>query len=209
MAKHRKKIKWNIPMCLAGVLFCLTLLSIRLTSGLYARYTASGKTDDAARVITFGDLEVTETGDFEENGTMLIIPGVDLTKKAVVNFAGSEAAVYVFVEADVSADWKTVDGKTFSVSNGSKELMRWMIGEEWRFLEEEQGAYIYYRVLEPNTPLDTDIIADGTVYVSDQLTKSELEGMDDVSIQFRAAAVQLGGFDGPTAAWASLAAKEG
>ena len=39
---------------------------------------ASGS--DSARVITFGDLTLTETGDFYEEGKLMIIPGVDLKK---------------------------------------------------------------------------------------------------------------------------------
>lgn len=53
--KHKMRV--NIPMCLAGVLFCLTLISIHLTSGLYAKYTTKDASEDAARVAEF---DVTE-----------------------------------------------------------------------------------------------------------------------------------------------------
>ena len=53
MAKHNKSTRINIPMCAACVLLCLTLLSIHLTSGLYAKYTATATGSDSARVAKF------------------------------------------------------------------------------------------------------------------------------------------------------------
>lgn len=50
MRGRHDKIKLNILMCLACVLFCLTLISVHLCSGLYARYTAYGTGSDSARV---------------------------------------------------------------------------------------------------------------------------------------------------------------
>lgn len=47
------KPKLNIPMCAALVLLLLTIISIHLTSGLYARYTATGTASDSARVAKF------------------------------------------------------------------------------------------------------------------------------------------------------------
>lgn len=53
--KHPRRV--NIPMCLAGILFCLTMISIHFTSGLYAKYTTKYGSEDSARVAKF---EVTE-----------------------------------------------------------------------------------------------------------------------------------------------------
>lgn len=47
------KTKKNIPLRLAAVLLCLTMVSAYLVSGLLARYTAQGNGDDAARVAGF------------------------------------------------------------------------------------------------------------------------------------------------------------
>ena len=52
------KAKLNIPMCAAVVLLFLTLLSIHLTSGLFARYTTTVTASDSARVAKF-DVDVT------------------------------------------------------------------------------------------------------------------------------------------------------
>ena len=45
--------KFNIPMCAAFILFILTLISMHLTSGLFARYTATATGTDSARVAKF------------------------------------------------------------------------------------------------------------------------------------------------------------
>ena len=95
MNKHRV----NIPMCLAGILLCLTLFSFRLMGGLDAKYSTSDSGSDSARVITFGDVTITEDGDFTASDTSApILPGVDLTKNITVSFEGSDAATFVFVE---------------------------------------------------------------------------------------------------------------
>ena len=226
MANDRKAAKVNIPICMAGVLFCLTLISIYLTSGLYAKYTTVADSTDSARVITFGDISLTESGDFEDDGTLMIIPGVDLTKKAVVDFAGSEAATYVFIEVILSSEWQPMDSadpKTFFVGSVGRELMQWTIEDNWQYLltesleTDKSTRYIYYCQLEPNTQLQAaDIIADidkedsdkeYNIHVSDQITKSEISAMAGTSIKFRATAVQSNGFENPTAAWESIAAK--
>lgn len=48
-----KKAKLNIPICAALVLLFLTMVSIHMTSGLYARYTATSTASDSARVAKF------------------------------------------------------------------------------------------------------------------------------------------------------------
>ena len=209
MVTHHKT-KMNIPMCLAAILLCLTLISIPLTSGLYAKYISSASGNDSARVIKFGELTLTEEGDFYEGNKLMIIPGVDLTKKATVSFSGSESATYVFVEITPSK-WSTTDNKTFSLMSNGKTAMQWNVAEGWLFLKSDNGTYIYYRELTPNTELiATDIIAEnGKIAVSNQITKSEIQVMTGISIKLRATVVQSGGFENPEAAWNSVAAKEG
>ena len=208
MVRHHKT-KMNIPMCLAAILLCLTLISIHLTGGLYAKYTTSASGNDSARVIAFGDLSLTESGDFYDGNKLMIIPGVDLTKKATLSFLGSESATYVFIEITPSK-WSTTDNKTFSLLSNGKTAMQWNIAEGWLFLKSDNGTYIYYRELTPNTELiATDIIAEnGKITVSNQITKSEIQVMTGISIKLRATVVQSGGFENPEAAWDSIAAKE-
>lgn len=210
LAKHTKTAKVNIPMCIASFLFCLTLISIHLTSGLYAKYISSASGNDSARVITFGDITLTETGDFED-GNAYIIPGVDLTKKAVVDFAGSEAATYVFIEV-TAAEWQPSDDNyLFAIYSEGKALIDWSVADTWTYLTKTDDTYVYYRALAPNTEIDSaDIIAnDGNITVSEYITRSEILALKDLSLKLRATAVQSGGFENPTTAWNSLAAKKG
>ncbi len=205
-----QQTKINIPICLACILLCLTLFSLHFTSGLYAKYTAKGSGGDGARVIKFGNLTLTETGDFYSNNKLMIIPGVELTKKATVSFSGSESATYVFLEITPSK-WSTNDNNSFSLLLNGKTAMQWSVADGWTFLKLMNGTYIYYRELTPNSELDAaDIIAEnGKITVSDQITKSEIKSMSDISIKLRATVVQSGGFENPEAAWSSVAAKEG
>ena len=209
MVRHHKT-KMNIPMCLAAILLCLTLISIHLTSGLYAKYISSASGNDSARVIKFGELTLTEEGDFYEGNKLMIIPGVALTKKATVSFSGSESATYVFVEI-MPTGWSATDDVTFALLSNGKTAMQWSIADGWVFLKSDNGTYIYYRELTPNTELiATDIIAEnGKIAVSNQITKSEIQVMTGISIKLRATVVQSGGFENPEAAWNSVAAKEG
>ena len=208
LAKHTKTAKVNIPMCIATFLFCLTLISIHLTSGLYAKYISSASGNDSARVIKFGELTITETGDFYEDNKLMIIPGVDLTKKATVSFSGSESVTYVFVEI-MPTGWSATDDVTFALLSNGKTAMQWSIADGWVFLKSDNGTYIYYRELAPNLELvKADIIAgNGKITVSDQITKSEIKAMTDISIKLRATVVQSGGFENPEAAWDSVALK--
>ena len=208
MAKYTNKPKMNIPMCLAGVLFCLTMVSVYMVSGLYARYSTSGTGSDSARVIKFGDISISETGDFQE-GTknMVVIPGVDLAKKAVVNFEGSEAATYVFVEVDLAGLWEYDEtGKTFHIDVVDDTMVDWSVAGGWQYLEDTD--YVFYQELGPNTPLSADIIKESKIRVSDSITKTTIGTLQDASITFRASVVQSNGFENVQAAWASLQSKK-
>lgn len=209
MAKIATQRKLNIPIVAAVVLLCLIVVTVYLANGLYARYSSSGSGNDSARVITFGELTLTETGDFAD-GEAYIIPGVNLTKKAVVAFEGSESATYVFAEVELQGGWTTTDANnsTFAMKSGDEVLMQWSIASGWEFLD--GTTYVYYRELAPNIALDdVDIIKDGEITVSEDISRSELQSLNGVAINLRAFVVQSGGFDSATAAWNSLAAKNG
>ena len=204
MAKYANKPKMNIPMCLAGVLFCLTMVSVYMVSGLYARYSTSGTGSDSARVIKFGDISISETGDFQgDTKNMMVIPGVDLEKKAVVNFEGSEAATYVFVEVDLAGNWTYLEDRNTLIYGTHIE---WTVAEGWQYLKGTK--YVFYRELGPNTPLSADIIKESKIRVSDSITKTTIGTLQDASITFRASVVQSNGFENVQAAWASLLSKK-
>lgn len=91
MATRRRRTKLNIPMCLAGVLLCLTLISVHLTSGLYARYTTTAEGSDLARVAVF---KVTEDRTTFSSGVVLgVAPGEKPTTAAIHVKNDSEVAI--------------------------------------------------------------------------------------------------------------------
>lgn len=196
----------NIALRLAALLFVLVCISVWMMNGLFAKYRTSSSGGDNARVMSFGQLTITEEGDFENDHTAILIPGVDLKKKVTVNFTGSESSTYVFVEVGLSSHWSTIDRKNFSAYDNR---LNWAVENEWTFLKTEStGTYIYYRELKPNEVLTAaDFIANaGRISVDDKITKSEIVGMTGIQINLRSIVVQANGFKDATAAWASISA---
>lgn len=68
----KRQTQINIPICLACVLLCLTLISIHMTGNMYARYTSAGQGSDITNVAKF-NVSAVKTN-FNETGT------IDLTK---------------------------------------------------------------------------------------------------------------------------------
>lgn len=184
---------------LAGILFCLVLISTALLGSLFGRYVTSAAGSDSARVVQFGALTLTETGDFtgDTQKTGIIIPGVDLQKDVRVTFEASEVATIVFVEV-TAPDWE-VSGSSFSKKDG---LLHWTLADGWTHLPDTQ--YVYYRELPPNTGLTAQIIKDGTIFVSDAITESNISDFADLSLTFQASVIQNDGSLTPAEAWARL-----
>ena len=217
MAKFLRKPKRNMAMRLAGVLFCLTLVSLYMVSGLFARYMTRGQGSDSARVIKFGEITLEEDGDFydEANGLMWIVPGKDIQKKATVSFAGSEVATFVFVEVQLSEHWtyaeitekddddNEVKKYTFTMAGGK---ISWTVADGWKKLGDDN---VFYRELVPNETLtEADIIKDGIITVSDGITRGTMAALTTpITVTFRASVVQGNGFENATEAWGSLSGK--
>lgn len=89
MAQHKKSAKVNMPMCLACILFCFTLVSINITGGLYARYTTTAGAGDEARVAKFYITE--DNTKFSKDMLISFAPGTIETTITVEN--RSETAV--------------------------------------------------------------------------------------------------------------------
>lgn len=209
MSGHKRR-KSNIPMIVAAVLFCTILLTAHFMDGLYAKYKTSDTGDDSARVITFSDITITETGDFNSEGKLILVPGVNLTKQATVDFGGSEAATYVFVKVELGpkTQW-TYDqsSMTFSCVSGSDAWIQWKMENGWTYLEDSDG--VFYQELSPNETLVAEpIIAEnGTLVVSENISRTQISKASGISIAFEATAVQSSGFETVQDAWASVGAK--
>ena len=205
MAK-RKRYSVNIPMFIAGALFCLVIFSVHFTSGIYARYSTTAEGNDSARVASFGELKITETGDFDNEGKKaMLLPGVDLKKDVEVTFGKSEVATIVFVEVTVSRNWEvSLPAKDFSFKGND---IQWQIADGWNVLSEasavgsKTSVFVYYREVPANEGLGTvDVIKDGKTKVSKDLTRKEMPE-DIFEIDIRAAVVQNGGFASVAEAW--------
>lgn len=185
LAKPNKR---RLP--LRAWLLYLAVVTFALTGVTFSRYVASAHSQDEGRVITFGDLTVTDSGSVQ------VQPGVAAKKDLTVRFEGSEAATYVFVE--VQGGWtRDADG----IYHDAAGLMTWRVADGWTHLQDN----VYYRELAPNTALDAGLIDDGAVNVSEDMTRTELEELSKaLSIRVRAAAVQREGGDTAETAWARV-----
>lgn len=183
-----KPNKRRLP--LRAWLLYLAVATFALAGVTFSRYVASAHSQDEGRVITFGDLTVTDSGSVQ------VQPGVAAKKDLTVHFDGSEAAVYVF--AEVQGGWTLgADG----IYHDAAGLMTWRVADGWTHLRDN----VYYRELAPNTVLDAGLIAGGTVDVSENMTRTELEKLSKaLSIRVRAAAVQREGGDTAETAWARV-----
>lgn len=187
LAKPNKR---RLP--LRAWLLYLAVATFALTGVTFSRYVASAHSQDEGRVVTFGDLTITDSGSVQ------VQPGVAAKKDLTVHFDGSEAATYVFVELKGS-DWtRGADNRTYTYGAGS---LSWRVADGWTHLRDN----VYYRELAPNTALDAGLIDGGAVNVSEDMTRTELEKLSKgLSIRVQAAAVQREGGDTAETAWARV-----
>lgn len=186
LAKPNKR---RLP--LRAWLLYLAVATFALTGVTFSRYMASAYSQDEARVITFGDLTVTDSG------VTPVQPGVAAQKDLTVRFEGSEAATYVFVA--VQGGWtRGADDRTYTYGAGS---LSWRVADGWTHLQNN----VYYRELAPNTALTAGLIAGGAVNVSEDMTRTELQALPTtLGIRVQAAAVQREGGDTAETAWARV-----
>lgn len=186
-----KPNKRRLP--LRAWLLYLAVATFALTGVTFSRYVASAHSQDEGRVITFGDLTVTDSGSVQ------VQPGVPAKKDLTVRFEGSEAAVYVF--AEVQGGWtRGADG----IYHDAAGLMTWRVADGWTHLRDD----VYYRELAPNTALDAGLIDGGAVNVSENMTRTQLQAAaGTLHIRVRAAAVQREGGDTAQIAWERLSGR--
>lgn len=198
----------TIMIRVAAGLFILTVITVYLLAGVLARYVTTGTGSDSARVAKFGELTLTETGNFDGTDAKkgMIIPGVDLQKDATVTFEKSEVATVVFVE--VITNCETSDHKIYSY-NGQ---LQWSMESGWKYLNsdtfEGKPRHIYYQIVDPNAGLTADIIAEnGKIAVSENIAKATITALGNAYITLRASVIQSGGFKTADEAWNAMKAK--
>lgn len=199
--KIEKKPKFRLPF--SAVLLYLVLIAVALSGVTFSRYMTGTTVGDTARVAIMRDITVTETGNSAETDKWVITPGVDMIKKAVVNFEGSEMACFVFCEIKTTGWSRMKDNYSFAYSADGENILGWAVNKkDWTFLPGNGNESVYYRIVKANTVLRADVLADGgKITVSENITKTQLDGLPkDMQIKISATAVQYNGFSGGSAA---------
>lgn len=92
---RQNKTPKNIPIRVAVVLFCLTLLSVYLVTGLFARYTTTAQSSDQARVAAFSIQSGIQDGDTQSKTVRTeIVPGAAQEVNIVIHNKSEVAVEY-------------------------------------------------------------------------------------------------------------------
>ncbi len=204
---QNKKAKFRLPF--SAVLLYLALIAAALSGVTFSRYVTGTTVSDSARVAMMKELTVTETGGSDQR---VILPGVNMIKKAVVDFEGSEMACYVFCEITANGWTRAADNFGYTAGNG---LLSWAVDNtKWIFLQGDGSTSVYYCIVNANTELHADVLAeDGKITVSADITRSQLNALAapaaPLSIKISATAVQYHGFsEGLSAGYTEAARAE-
>ena len=186
---QNKKAKFRLPF--SAVLLYLALIAAALSGVTFSRYVTGTTVSDSARVAMMKELTVTETGGSDQR---VILPGVDMTKQAVVDFEGSEMACYVFCA--ITANGWTRAADNFQYTAGP-DILSWAVDSaKWTYLKADGSTSVYYCIVNANTALHADVLAGGgRITVSADITRSQLDALAaPLSIKISATAVQYHGF---------------
>lgn len=197
---QKRNPKFRLPF--SAVLLYLVLIAVALSGVTFSKYMTGTTVGDTARVAIMRDITVTETGNFAETDKWVITPGVDMIKKAVVNFEGSEMACYVFCEIKTTGWSRMNDNYSFVFSSGNENILGWAVNNGWKFLSGNGNEAVYYRIVGANAVLQADVLAEGgKITVSENITKTQLDSLPkDMQIKISATAVQYNGFSEGSAA---------
>ena len=188
---QNKKAKFRLPF--SAVLLYLALIAAALSGVTFSRYVTGTTVGDSARVAMMKELTVTPEG-LEQR---VILPGVDMTKKAVVDFEGSEMACYVFCAITANGWTRAADNFQYTAGTG---ILSWAVDKtKWIFLQGDDSTSVYYCIVNANTVLHADVLANGgKITVSENITRSQLDTLAapaaPLSIKISATAVQYHGF---------------
>lgn len=189
---QNKKAKFRLPF--SAVLLYLALIAAALSGVTFSRYVTGTTVSDSARVAMMKELTVTETEMPDGSDQRVILPGVNMIKKAVVDFEGSEMACYVFCAITANGWTRVADNFGYTAGNG---LLSWAVDNtNWTYLKEDGSTSVYYCIVNANTDLHADVLADGgKITVSENITRSQLDTLAaPLSIKISATAVQYHGF---------------
>lgn len=118
MAQQRRaRAHMNIPICLAGILLCLTMFSIYVASNLFARYQTTASAEDDARVAKF-DVDVTGQ---TQNPVLAYAYGTVMGNACTITVV-NQSEVAVRYDVIVTLDAAAV-GTTVQLDGGNGEVV--------------------------------------------------------------------------------------
>lgn len=168
--------KNNILFRSASLLLLLTMLSLWLVIGLYAKYTVSASASNSARVadglpaielkeheatLKDGIYELDENKEVTENKYQRVIPGVDISKDPFIRLNGTGEVDFVMYLRVTEKDFPT-----YTIGSGSEKAVTYDLTDNWLKVGTENGADVYQYVVDKN-PFAFDA---GTTY-SDYVIK--------------------------------------
>lgn len=192
---HKKEqgFKGNIAYWAAGVLVVLTLISVCLVSGMFARYTVTTNRITSARVagtgigtLEFLEREAKET--YENSGIYelleksstnsntydKVLPGVDIPKDPYVHLVFNNKAE---VDYDLYIQITENNFPTYvdPVTGETKKAVTYDVNDKWKIVEEEsnpkKGIYVYKYVdvigANTNTPEEIYVLLNNKLIVSE------------------------------------------
>lgn len=201
----RKKRKFKLPI--KAYLLYLILVSFMLTGVTFSKHITKSNCNDKARVAKFGNLSITENGkEYDKDVFWNIVPGVDISKNAVIEFENGETACYLFYEIETSGFTKAENEYKTKNDWLKFKLAETSSADEFSGLKISDNKTVYYTVLNPGEKIKKAVFADGgKITVSSNLTAGDINSIkDDLSINIKVSAVQYGGFDSPKDAYLSI-----
>ena len=171
----------------------IVMLALALVIGCAVGGTVAwlvSSTNAVVNTFTYGDINITLG---ETTGSdYKIIPGVNIDKNPKVTVKKDSEACWLFVE--VKEEGTFVANKvTYSIDDG------WTQGDGTKI-----PANVYYRSVDA-VKADTDfaVLKDNKIYVSEELSKSEIKSITtQPKLTFAAYAVQKDGINDAATAWA-------
>ena len=165
----------------------------------FSRYISSTVSENYARVISFGELYITNGTNSYQNENIKIIPGAEIKKNPMINFDVNEVQSCVFLKID-SSYWiyDSID-RSFSYISNNKKIITWNICKEWNYLKNDETSNVFYIFVQPNTKLSQSVINSSTIYISQEIKNSDIQSVSEsLNLKFDAFAIQCSNFENDT-----------
>lgn len=170
------------------------LLALVLVFGVAAGGTIAWLIDQTAEVkntFTYGNIGITLDETKPANKEAKIIPGVDIEKDPKITVAANSEDCWLFVEIK-EGNWPT----TLKTKDGTLKV-KYDVATGWEPLTGVAGVYCR-KVRTSDVAQEFSVIKDNKVYVSNELTKGEIDSLKDTqgnivqpTLSFTAYACQL------------------